>query len=130
LKLDINGKLTWLKLYDKRDDFNFSIVNFPYLRSNIPSSSAYGVYIFAADSLQWSSLPIQYNFPWGKCCLMRFIPNIKPFLVHCSYLCFVPLPKLELGLMVGVTGRQGFLTPPRQLIPPLVYSEVRVCPFL
>jgi hypothetical protein len=29
----------------KRDDFNFSIVNFPYLCSNIPASPAYGVYI-------------------------------------------------------------------------------------
>ena len=33
------------KLYDKRDDFNFDIVNFPFLCSNIPSSPAYGVYI-------------------------------------------------------------------------------------
>ena len=33
------------KLYDKRDDFGFTIVNFPYICSNIPSSPAYGVYI-------------------------------------------------------------------------------------
>ena len=33
------------RLYDKRDDFNFSIVNFPYLCSNIPSSPAYGVFV-------------------------------------------------------------------------------------
>ncbi len=33
------------KLYDKRDDFPFTIVNFPFLSSNIPSSPAYGVYI-------------------------------------------------------------------------------------
>ena len=33
------------KLYDKRDDFNFPIVNFPFLSSNIPTSPAYGVYI-------------------------------------------------------------------------------------
>ena len=32
-------------VYDKRDSFNFSIVNFPYLSSNIPSKQAYGVYI-------------------------------------------------------------------------------------
>jgi hypothetical protein len=34
LKLDINGKIT-TQLYDKRDDFNFSIVNFPYLCSTV-----------------------------------------------------------------------------------------------
>ena len=33
------------KIYDKRDDFNFNIVNFPFLDSNIPSSPSYGVYI-------------------------------------------------------------------------------------
>ena len=32
-------------VYDKRDNFNFNIVNFPYLSSNIPSKPAYGVYI-------------------------------------------------------------------------------------
>ena len=32
-------------LYDKRDDFNFHITNFPFLSSNIPSSPAYGVFI-------------------------------------------------------------------------------------
>ena len=30
-------------IYDKRDDFNFHITNFPFLSSNIPSSPAYGV---------------------------------------------------------------------------------------
>jgi hypothetical protein len=33
------------KLYDKRDDLNFPIVNFPYICSNIPAAPAYGVYI-------------------------------------------------------------------------------------
>jgi hypothetical protein len=44
LKLDTNSKIT-TQLYDKRDYFNFFIVNFPYLCSNIPVSPAYGVYI-------------------------------------------------------------------------------------
>jgi hypothetical protein len=44
LKLDTNGKIT-TQLYDKQDDFNSSIVNFPYLCSNIPASPAYGVCI-------------------------------------------------------------------------------------
>ena len=39
-----NGKLT-TRLYDKRDDFNFPIVNFPFLSSNIPSAPAYDVYV-------------------------------------------------------------------------------------
>ena len=33
------------KLDHKRDDFNFPIVNFPIICSNIPAAPAYGVYI-------------------------------------------------------------------------------------
>ena len=39
-----NGKLT-TRLYEKRDDFNFPIVNFPLLSNNILSAPAYGVYV-------------------------------------------------------------------------------------
>ena len=41
---DNNGFLS-RRLYDKRDNFNFDIVNYPYLDSNIPAGPAYGVYI-------------------------------------------------------------------------------------
>ena len=33
------------EVYDKRDAFNFNIVNFPYMSSNIPPNPTYGVYI-------------------------------------------------------------------------------------
>ena len=39
-----NGMLA-TRLYDKQDDFNFPIVNFPFLNSNIPSAPAHGVYV-------------------------------------------------------------------------------------
>ena len=42
--IESNNRL-YTKLYDKRDDFDFHIVNFPFLSSNIPSSPSYGVYI-------------------------------------------------------------------------------------
>ena len=44
LTIDDNGLLQ-SKIYDKRDDFNFPIVNFPFLSSNIPTAPAYGVYV-------------------------------------------------------------------------------------
>ena len=34
-----------ISVYDKRDDFNFQIVNFPNMDNNIPSNRSYGVYI-------------------------------------------------------------------------------------
>ena len=44
LSIGRDGQLR-TSLYDKRDDFNFQITNFPFLSSNIPSSPAYGVFI-------------------------------------------------------------------------------------
>ena len=42
--IDSGGKLS-TRLYEKRDDFDFHIFNFPYLSSNIPSGPSYGMYI-------------------------------------------------------------------------------------
>ena len=39
-----NGILS-SKIYDKRDDFNFEIVNFPFLDGDFPRSPSYGVYV-------------------------------------------------------------------------------------
>ena len=44
LEIDCERQLR-TKLYDKTDDFNFPIVNFPFICSNIPATPAYGVYI-------------------------------------------------------------------------------------
>ena len=44
LEFDDSGQLS-TNVYDKRDDFNFEIINFPNMCSNIPAFPAYGVYI-------------------------------------------------------------------------------------
>ena len=44
LSIGRDGQLR-TSLYDKRDDSNFHITNFLFLKSNIPSSPAYGVFI-------------------------------------------------------------------------------------
>jgi hypothetical protein len=44
LEFDDSGQIS-TKIYDKRDDFNFKIITFPNMCSNIPASPAYGVYI-------------------------------------------------------------------------------------
>ena len=59
-----NGKLT-TRLYDKRDDFNFPIVNFPFLSSNIPSAPVYGVYV--SQLIRYArACPNQYFMERGK----------------------------------------------------------------
>ena len=43
LEFDDSGQLS-TKIYDKRDDFNFKIINFPNMCSNIPAYLAYMVF--------------------------------------------------------------------------------------
>ena len=45
LNLSITNGIVSSKIYDKRDDFNFEIVNFPFLDGDVPRSASYGVYI-------------------------------------------------------------------------------------
>ena len=45
LEVNISDRRFTTAVFDKRDGFNFHIVNFPHMDSNIPSKPAYGVYI-------------------------------------------------------------------------------------
>ena len=46
LNLCISNGTVSTKIYDKRDDFDFDIVNFPFLDGDVPRRTSYGVYIF------------------------------------------------------------------------------------
>ena len=45
LHLSIVDGFVSCKIYDKRDDFDFEIVNFPFLDGDVPRATSYGVYI-------------------------------------------------------------------------------------
>ena len=45
LHLLISNDIVSTKIYDKRDDFDLEIVNFPFLDGDVPRSTSYGVYI-------------------------------------------------------------------------------------
>ena len=45
LHLSISDGFVKTKIYDKRDDFDFDIVNFPFLDGDVPRLTSYGVYI-------------------------------------------------------------------------------------
>ena len=45
LNLSITNGIVSTKIYDKRDDFNFEMVNFPFPDGDVPRSLSYGVYI-------------------------------------------------------------------------------------
>ena len=45
LHLSISDGFVKTKIYDKRDDFDFDIVNFAFLDGDVPRSASYGIYI-------------------------------------------------------------------------------------
>ena len=45
LNLCISNGTVSTKIYDNRDDFDFDIVNFPFLDGDVPRRTSYGVYI-------------------------------------------------------------------------------------
>ena len=53
--LDLNIKVICnnihTSVYDKRDDFGFPIVNFPWLSGNVPRLPSYGIYMSHVSSI-------------------------------------------------------------------------------
>ena len=45
LHLSISNDIVSTKIYDKRDDFDFEIVNLPFVDGDVPRSISFGVYI-------------------------------------------------------------------------------------
>ena len=47
--LDLNSSISngtvSTRIYDKRDDFDFDVVNFPFLDGDVPQRTSYGVYL-------------------------------------------------------------------------------------
>ena len=89
-----SGQLS-TKIYDKRDDFNFKIINFPNMCSNIPASPAYSVYIsqlirYARGSSNYSDflkrhLHLRNRLDQGYK-KIRLIRSLKKFIFRYQYL--------------------------------------------
>ena len=50
LDFSITNDIVSIKIYKKLDDFNFEIVNFPFLDGSVPRSPSFGVYILKPTS--------------------------------------------------------------------------------
>jgi hypothetical protein len=84
-----------------------------------------GRFLQILRTLQWSSLPVQLSFRPNAVWCVSYQSLSRSWYTDLDYGLYC-LPELELGLMVDVTGQQGMLTPPRHLIPSLVFPGVRV----
>ena len=51
LNLSIHNDSVTTKIYDKQNDFDFDIANFPFLDGDVPRRPSYGVYISHSDNL-------------------------------------------------------------------------------
>ena len=49
LHLSVANGFVSSKIYDKRDDFDFDIVNFPFLDGDVPRRASYGVYVIGRN---------------------------------------------------------------------------------
>ena len=58
LHLSISNDIVSSKIYDKHDDFDFEIVNFPFLDGDVPRSASYEVYI--SSSLLFSCVLLEH----------------------------------------------------------------------
>ena len=91
---DSGGKLS-TRLYDKRDDFDFHIVNFPFLSSNILSGHSYSYSIRSTQSCYWlDQFPTLELNTW---ILSKFSTS------HWICLIFILLTELPLGIVVTLS---------------------------
>ena len=76
--LYINSRKLTTRLYDKRDDFNFPIVNFPFLSSKISSAPAYA---FTYPSYSVMPEPV-HRLSGLLCSLLPKITFVSPFYLN------------------------------------------------
>ena len=49
----------YVKLYDKRNDYDFDVINYPYLDGNIPKNQSYGIFI--SQLVRFARVNSSYN---------------------------------------------------------------------
>ena len=54
LHLSISNGFVSSKIYDKRDDFDFDIINFPFLDGDVPRRPSYGVYTCISQLIRFA----------------------------------------------------------------------------
>ena len=90
LNLCISNGTVSTKIYDKRDDFDFDIVNLPFLDGDVPRRTSYGVYIsqlirFARASSILMTLtavikPLLPNFLGRAIVILNFVRRFRNFI--------------------------------------------------
>ena len=86
LNLCISNGTVSTKIYDKRDDFDFDIVNFPFLDGDVPRRTSYGVYLNLLDSPELLQIlmtlttvikPLLQNFLGRAIVILNFVRRFR-----------------------------------------------------
>ena len=90
LNLCISNGTVSTKLYDKRDDFDLDIVNFPFLDGDVPRRTSYGIYIsqlirFARGSsnlndFNYRNKALTANFLGRTIVILNFVRRFRNFI--------------------------------------------------
>ena len=76
LSFFISNDIVSTKIYDKRDDFDFETVNFPFLDGDVPRSTSYGVFTSQLIRFARASSHVADFFCSSIQCYLLLIPNL------------------------------------------------------
>ena len=73
LNLSISNGTVSTKIFDKRDDFDFDIVNFTFLDGAVPLRTSYGVYISQLIRFDRASSNVSDFNCWNKALIAKLL---------------------------------------------------------
>ena len=76
LHLSVSNGFVSSKICDKRDDFDFDIVNFPFLDGDVPRHPSYGVYISQLIRFARVYRHVDDFNTRNKCLLLNFLNRV------------------------------------------------------
>ena len=84
LHLSVANGFVSSKIYDKRDDFDFDIVNFPFLDGDVPRLASYGVYI--SQLIRFARVCNHVtDFNARNKCLTAKLLQHNPWIIFCHF---------------------------------------------
>ena len=75
----LSNDIVSTKIYDKRDDFDFEIFNFPFLDGDVPRSTSYGVYISQLIRFARASSYVAYFNTRNKLLTQKLLKQDYPY---------------------------------------------------
>ena len=89
LHLSISNNIVSAKVNDKRDDFNFEIVNFPFYDGDNPRSTSYGVYVSQLIRFARASSHVLTSAQAINCYLRNFLIKAISIINFYVFACFL-----------------------------------------